>query len=352
MTFHQSMIEISKEFSALCLRHEATARQLSSYDVSTDVYHLMQELYDKDKEIRVQDSLSLDSVAKTLEELRRDVNNIQFEKNNRIFRDRFINHIETNQSLITLVKKALDAGRLCKSLEDRVIFLLNLCILLDQTAYFQSLFISKLDELNQEAVGISNADYSLFFRIGSLNFKRHLYPEATNSLNRAIDIMSNVMVMPAFQSNLLLQQAEFKAMLFKAKMLVAVSCEFQGRFDETIEMLIGNGVVQSLNAISLDEFLYSTGSCTSVNGTNTLDVIIDDTENQVIGKVDSRIVNLLLEKCKDTSCLKYAYEIDVWFFNLTDEEKKTLNYLGKDDSIDITPIFAAGLTVTEYNEFS
>lgn len=327
MNFHEQLCTIGTEFKRICdQQREFYLRPGSNNTMDVDAYSILKDLYDEDKNIKMEDSYSTGFVEDRLKKLKKKTEGIDIKQDHKFLLARFISHIDYNLDLIQLMIRLEEIAKIGKYVEDRLLFLLNYCIIADRTSYFQGLFISKLNELNTEILGIDNADYGLFYRVGALNFKRHLYPEAINCLGRAIILMDE-MAVSYYNTADVIAQAEFRKALFKIKILRAVSYEFQGDFQTTIKLLVGKNQFASLKKLPINDFLYSSGIDFIPDGKETLDVIINQEQESVIYKVQSDIVNEMYAQSDANSCFAFAKDTDKWFSDRSKTEKEKILFL-------------------------
>lgn|GEM_PF-6003349 len=329
MDFRTWLKSINSDFIGICNKQKEVFINLDNFDKNEDVYLLLKELFDTDKNIRVQNSLSIDYVENALTELTEKTSKFKVDGNKRIFLERFASHIAYNIDLIRLLKKLQQVDKLAETTEERILYLLNFCTIAERSAYFQSLFIATLDELNKEIIGVNDASYNLFFRVGALNFKRHLYNEAIAQFGRAIAIMTNVSS-DYYDNKSVVEQAGFRTLLFNAKIMRAVSYEFQGKFEDAIKLLIGDEDLKFIDTLTANDFLYSVCADDSqaLSATDwALKATITPEQNEVVKNVYENIVQTLATSCPDNSCYKFALEADNWGKSLSDEEKEKIKYI-------------------------
>lgn len=326
MAFREELKNIGDEFAKICCEQREIYFALSDYQVDVDTYTLLKPLYDEDKAIRLRDSYNLEQVEHYLYDLKDSSTRFNVDSVDQIFLNRFIAHIDYNLQLIGLIKHLDRIEQDGKSVEDRILFLLNHCIISERTGYFQGLFISKLNELNAEVAGVNNADYGLFYRVGALNFKRHLYSEAISQLDRAVAVMQNS-ASSVYGSADILSQTEFRKTLFKVMMLRAVSYEFQGDFTTAMRLLVGDEHISTLKNLTATKSLYTVGLVKQQFESESLDVIVNPEQENVIYYVQSEIVDRLCSSPTKGSCLAFAVETDKWLSGLPTQEKKKIRFL-------------------------
>jgi hypothetical protein len=327
MIFQDTLQKINEEFEKVCVEQSEAYSRLNDYNVDEDVYSLLKDLYDEDKSIRFLDSYNATHVETLLNDLLRSAKSKSVVPNAHVFLERFITHIEYNLSLIGLIKQLEDIEKSGRSIEDRILYLLDYCIITERTSYFQGLFISKLNSLNVEILGVNIEDYDLYYRIGSLNFKRHLYPEAIMSLQRAKKIMQNSAA-SFYSSSVLIDQVSFRKTLFKINMLIAVSYEYQGDFKTALNLLIGEENVRIFSNVQPDKMLYSPGvESPPVIEDSSLNVVITPEQEITIFNVQAEIIDKLKLTSLDDSCYAVAQTLDQWFSSLSKEQKKSIRFL-------------------------
>lgn len=327
MSFTTSLRAIGQAFEQICANQQQAYFWLDRSHTKASAYELLKDLYDEDKEIRIRDSYNTDQVKRCLIELKKKAEKYSTLPEYRDYLVRFMSHIGYNLQLVELVEKLEALDREVVSTDDRILYLLNYCTICERTSYFQGLFITKLDQLNTEIQGINYIDYNIFYRIGALNFKRHLYKAAIASLNQAISIMEKLV--PSINATTdIISLANFKKMLFKAKMLRATSYEFQGDCTTAIQLLVGKTHESLVDKITLEKFLYSLGDALdSSEQRASLDVLVSTEQDGVIYNVQTDIVNELIVKPELGSCFKYALETDQWFAGLNSIQKKKIGFL-------------------------
>ena len=331
MGFRDGLQKIGEKFYDICSKQKETYSSFGQYDTSVNVYAVFKDLYDEDKAIRRKDSYDVKFVESCLDALKRNIEAKSVNEEYKIFVDKFIAHIKYNMDLIQLMQELEQIGEEGKSVEEKILFLLNYCIILERTSYFQGLFISKLNELNADILCVDNADYELFYRVGALNFKRHLYAEAIRNLERANIIMEGIA--ENYKSTNVIEQAKFKKKLLKIKMLRAVSYEFQGDFLGAIDLLVGKTCIDFFSGLTARDFFYSIGECMP-GKEESLNVLISQGQRRVIQNVQFYIIDKLKDKLVKGSCLAFASETDQWFSGIHNSDKRKLRYLDTGKTIE------------------
>lgn len=315
MNFYEDIHEISNNFKTICDQHKMCFDSLSIESINfkdfvISDFNFIKDLYRQERNIRLKDTLNYSNTLEQLKAVEINCQNRTFNNINVIFKNRFLAHIKYNIDLIEccLLKIKEYEGKLV-STDQKILYLLNYCIILDRTSYFQEEFINRLDELNNELIGINNLSFDVYFRIGALNFKRHSYQAAIMHLIQANVILDTILQKNDFAN--LIEKAKMLQILFKSKMLHIVSLEFQGKFEEAIELLIGKSASSLIDAITITDLIYLIGD--------------EETETKVIDKTYS-IVNTLLNNDSITSFIIFAQKTDIFFKSLSSIQQQELKY--------------------------
>lgn len=312
--------KIAKKYNDICLEYDEVVEQSNNKEFSEwnnyEAHKDLFELYELEKKICVKTQTEYNVVVSQLGIILDKIGKIETNPYNELLVKRFKEHIRYNKDIITeCLMNFEEVEKEINSLNDKIIYLINYCVILDRTSYFQIEFTRKLNELNNEMIGINNLSYKVYFRLGALNFKTHSYDESIFFLEKAICIMDSIKDV-YYEKHDISEEALFRNKLFKAKMLYVVSHEYQGKFSKAIQLLVHKNIQDLIEGMSAENLLYSIGN--------------EEHKNRV-NKSVKLLIKHTLHLATESSLISFAQELDIWFQKKT-QDKRILKLIKQEDN--------------------